>query len=195
MFYRIAWITIRIYITILFRVSVIGVENIPRKGSAVICCNHISAYDAVVLAACMPRLPRYMAKKELFDIKGLSWIIRQLKAFPVDRSGTDMKAIKTAISLLKSGEMVGIFAQGTRVKEGENKAGKSGAALFAIMGEAPVIPVAISGDYKLFSKLVVQFGNPISMEAYKGKKMKTEELIQITEMIMNKINELKVVEV
>lgn len=192
MLYPIVKTLVRVYYAIFFRVTVIGEENIPKEGSAVLCSNHISNYDPLTLAAYLKRLPRFMAKKELFKNRALGWLITNLNAFPVDRSIADMSAFKNAVKILKSGEMIGIFAQGTRVKEGDEKAAKAGVALFAVKGDAPVIPIAISGSYKPFSKLVINYGKPIELEEYRGKRVNTETLGEITEMIMEKVNELKV---
>lgn len=178
-----------------FRVEVIGKENIPKTGNAVLCGNHISNFDPFTMAIYLDRLPRYIAKKELFDVPVLKPILYTIKAFPVDRKATmDMKAFKTAINTLKSGEMLGIFAEGTRVKEGEGKAAKAGVAMFALKGGAPIIPCAISGTYKFRSKLTIAYGEPISLEAYKDIRMTTEMMEEITSGVMEKIQEMKVVE-
>lgn len=191
MFYWIAKTAIKIYYTIFFRVQVKGKENIPKNGGIVLCSNHTSNHDPAILASHMPRTICFMAKKELFDVKGLSFLIRHLYAFPVDRSGTDMKAFKNTIQLLKSEKVIGIFAQGTRVKEGEQKAAKAGVALFSLKANVPVVPVAISGNFRLFSKIKVHYGKPLYLEQYKGKKINNETLEEIAQGIMQKINELK----
>ena len=191
MFYWIARTAVKLYYIIFFKVQVVGVENIPKDGGMVLCSNHTSNHDPAILASYMPRAICFMAKKELFDIKGLSFLIRHLRAFPVDRTGTDMKAFKNTIQLLKSKKVIGIFAQGTRVKEGEEKAAKAGVALFSLKGNAPVVPVAISGNFRLFSKIKIHYGKPLYLEQYRGKRVNNETLEEITEEIMQKINELK----
>ena len=120
--------------------------------------------------------------------------MKKLKAIPVDRSSTDMKAFKLAIEYLKNGEILGIFAQGTRVKEGEEMNAKAGVALFALKSEAPVVPVCITGNYKLFSKVLINFGEPIRFDEYRNKKFKTKDLENIAENIMKKIYDLRVLE-
>ena len=133
-----------------------------------------------------------MAKKELFENKFLGLLIRQLYAFPVDRSTADMKAFKNAVKLLKDEKVIGMFAQGTRVKVGEEKAAKAGVALFAMKGKAPVVPVAISGSCKPFSKMKIVYGKPLYLEEYRGKRFNTETLNEITEIVMQQINDMKV---
>lgn len=192
MFYQIARTAVRIYYTIFFKVSIIGKENIPHTGGIVLCSNHTSNHDPAILGAYTPRILCYMAKKELFKIKVLAWFISHLHAFPVDRNTTDMAAFKKAIHILKSGGAIGIFAQGTRVKPGEEKAAKAGVALFSLKTNAPIVPVAISGKFKLFSNITVQYGLPLYLEEYKNKRINNEVLDEVTEIVMKKINQLKV---
>ena len=104
----------------------------------------------------------------------------------------DMKSFKTAVKTLKEGEMLGIFAEGTRVKPGEEKAAKAGVAMFALKGNAPVIPIAISGKYKFRGKVTVCFGEPMWLEEYRDIRVTTDKLEEITGQIMAKVNEMKV---
>ncbi len=184
---------IKIYYTIMFKVTIVGKENVPKVGNGVLCCNHISNYDPLTMAVYLDRLPRYIAKKELFHNKILGALLRHLHAFPVDREAVmDMKAFKTAINVLKGGELLGIFAEGTRVKEGEAKAAKAGVAMFALKGNAPVIPVTISGTYKFRSEVRIEFGAPMMLEEYRGLRITTALMEEITEKIMERVREMKV---
>lgn len=191
-FYNIAKQAVKLFYKIMFRMDIEGEENIPTEGNAVLCCNHMSNYDPMTMAAFTKRPVRYIAKKELFANKFLSKLMYSLGAFPVDRETTDMKALKTAIKLLKNGEMLGIFAEGTRVKEGEAKAAKAGVALFALKGGAPIVPVAVSSTYKFRSVVHIRYGNPIYLDEYKGQKVTTEMMEEITENVMKKVREMKV---
>ena len=129
----------------LYRVRVIGAENLPAEGGCLLCSNHTSMRDVVVLAAALPRQPRYMAKKELFKIPLLSQLIRALGAFPVDRGGADVSSIKKSIAMIEGGEVVSLFPQGHRVK-GRCARGtpiKNGAGLIAYRSGACVVPAYI----------------------------------------------------
>lgn len=191
--YAIIRFFVKIFYKLAFRVKIVGKENVPQTGAAVLCCNHISNFDPFTMAIFLDRLPRYIAKKELFKNRFIRWILGQVQAFPVDRESImDMKAFKTAVKVLKSGELLGIFAEGTRVKEGEGKAAKAGVALFAIKGDAPVIPVAISGKYTFRSVITVAYGEPMMLEEYREGRLTTEKMEAMTEEIMEKVNELKV---
>ena len=109
--YYVAIFLVKIWYAIMFKVEIIGKENIPETGNGVICSNHYSNYDPVSTAIYLDRLPHYIAKKELFKNKLFSWVLDQLGVFPIDRKvSMDMKAVKTAIKLFKEGKIVGIFA-------------------------------------------------------------------------------------
>ena len=172
----------------LFRFDVRGMENIPESGPYLLCCNHISALDPVVLAVFMKRQPRFMGKKELFGNPFLNWFFRKLGAFPVDRKVADMQAFRSSMDVLKEGHGLLIFSQGTRMKEFESA--KGGVALFGLRSGAPIIPVGIKGSYKFRSKIQIRVGEPISMEPYAGMKVKTELIEQVMEVVVKKVSEL-----
>lgn len=100
-------------------VHVRGLENIP-DGPAVICCNHSSFSDAIWVIVCshQKRIFRTMAKKELFSHRVLGWFITKLGAFPVDREANDIHAVKTALGVLREGDKLLIFPEGTRGARG-----------------------------------------------------------------------------
>lgn len=192
-FYYFAIAVLKIWYAIMFKVEVIGRENIPKEGNGVICCNHYSNYDPFSVVLYIDRLPRYIAKKELFDIPIYKWMLEQVKAFPVDRKAAmDMKALKSGLKVLKEGELLGIFAEGTRVKEGEKGDVKGGVAMFAMKGNAPVIPCAISGSYKFRSKLRIEFGQPMTLEEYRTQKLTADTIEEIAGKIMGRVEEMKV---
>ena len=191
-FYTFARGLVKIYYKFMFRMDIQGEEHIPKEGGVVLCCNHMSNLDPTTMAAFVKRPVRYIAKKELFEKRWSAKLLSSLGAFPVDRQTTDMKALKTAIKLLKNGEALGIFAEGTRVKEGEAKAAKAGVALFALKGEAPIVPICISSKYKFRSIVHIRYGEPIYLDEYKGQKVTTEMMGEITEKVMEKVREMRV---
>lgn len=191
-FYTFARGLVKIYYKFMFRMDIQGEEHITTEGGVVLCCNHMSNLDPTTMAAFVKRPVRYIAKKELFEKRWSAKLLSSLGAFPVDRQTTDMKALKTAIKLLKNGEALGIFAEGTRVKEGEAKAAKAGVALFALKGEAPIVPICISSKYKFRSIVHIRYGEPIYLDEYKGQKVTTEMMEEITEKVMEKVREMRV---
>lgn len=185
-----------IYFKVMFKVVVIGKENVPDTGGIVMCSNHISNYDPIMIAVPLRkrRQVRYIAKKELFQSKIGNYLFHSIGAFPLDRqSKMDMKAFKQGVRILKNGEILGIFAEGTRVKEGEVATPKAGVSMFAVKGDAIVVPVAISGTYKFRSTMTVQYGEPMECTEYREGKITTEKMEAMTTEIMAKINEMKVI--
>jgi len=119
-----------------------------------------------------------MAKRELFNIFGVSWIIRQWHAFPVDRDSADLGAIRRALRILKEGGVVGIFPEGTRNLDGEAKA-RGGAVLLAATARCPLVPVAlvntqVAARRLRASKVEVRIGEPITLQGSERKPTKVE---------------------
>lgn len=191
MFYYLAILGLKIYLNILFKISITGRENIPKSKGIIFCSNHSSNYDPVIVCTSINKKIHYFAKKELFATKFKNFWMRQLCAFPVDREGTDINALKLSINLLKEGKTLGIFAQGTRVKEGEEPVNpKSGVSLFALKSGAPVVPIGISSKYEKRGLVKVNIGKPMYFEKYKNEKPRAEVLTAMTNEIMNEIENL-----
>lgn len=181
-----------IILSLIYKIELIGRENVPDKGAAILCSNHIHDLDMFFISTRIKRLIRYMAKEELFEIPVLGPLIRYAGAFPVKRGKADVGAIKTALKLLDEGHIVGIFPQGTRTR-GKNKNEitiKRGAVMIAINAGVPIIPVGIDATYKPFTRVRVVFGKPFYLDIDKDKKYSSEEMNQIALDIMDKVYEL-----
>lgn len=161
MFYKVLRVIVMIVFYIIFRIKIEGRENIPKKGRLIIAANHISFLDPVILSFCTKRPINFMGKQELFESKLANWFFRKLNAFPVNREGTDLTAVKHSLKLLENEKVLGIFPEGTRVKEFNIENAKSGVGLLALKTKTPIIPVYIDGNYKLFGKIKVNIGKPI----------------------------------
>lgn len=163
-------------------------EKLIKEGGGIIASNHRSMLDMFMIGVRIPRYPHWMAKKELFKNKIFAKIIIGCGAFPVDRGNADVGATKTAISLLKSGELVGIFPEGTRNKDGKQKLKVHvGVAKFAIEAGVPVQPVAVWGKYRIFSRVYVRFGDPFYLPENDPEKPYTKaDYIKFANEIMDK---------
>lgn len=171
----------------LYRVKVIGKENFPQEGGVLLCTNHIDNLDPPVVGMTCPRPVHFMAKEELFEAPILKGLLPKINAFPVKRGMSDRQALRNALSLLKSGKVVGLFPEGTRSTDGVLQKGLAGAGFFALRGEAVVMPCAIIGPYKPFRRLKVIYGKPIDMTTYREKRISAEE---VTAVIMEEIQKL-----
>jgi 1-acyl-sn-glycerol-3-phosphate acyltransferase len=169
-----------------YRYEVQGRENIPPSGAYLICANHVHALDPVMISMHIKRRPHYMSKAELFKKPLFAWFLRTMKAYPVERGATDMAAFRTTMSILKKGEGIVIFSQGTRM-EGWDDA-KAGVAVFALKSGAPVVPTSIAWEG---SKIKIRYGTPISMEEYKGQKVRSELVDTVMQRVVAGIQELQ----
>jgi len=192
MLYSIGRVLFTLYFRLFYRLKVIGRENIPSSGPLLLCANHPTALDMFLIAAMVPRRRvHYMAKAELFRNRFLAWIIRSLGAFPVSRGKGDVGSVKTVYRLLKSGKIVGMFPEGTRTRKKDPNKRKPGIALFALHSGAPVMPVAIKGDFRPFKKVELIFGKPYKVTSNtvnpSGKSYPKEELQRISNEIIDSI--------
>lgn len=156
-------------IRLLTRIHVKGQENEPpiEAGGCLIICNHLTWRDPIMLCAALKHhQPHFMAKKELFRVPVFAQLIRALGAYPVDRGGADVSAIRYTISLLQDGVSVGMFPQGHRFngQDPRKTSVKRGAALVAVKAGVPVLPVYIkvkNNRAKPFCRKDIIIGQPI----------------------------------
>lgn len=191
MFYSFVRGLANVLLAFLYRFETTGKENIPKDSSAVLAPNHIHWLDPVVVACKVTKREiSFMGKQELFRNPVLAWLLNNLTVIPVRRGEADVTAIKSALRVLKNSGMLGIFPEGTRVKEGEEKAPQGGAAVLAIKAKVPIIPISITGTYKFRSTIRVHIGEPMDLHEYQGIKMTKETTEIIGHEIMKKIREL-----
>ncbi len=177
------------------KVEVIGAEKIPQDIPVLLCSNHVSMWDPVLLLAYTRRQINFMGKAELFKVPVLSSILKVLGVFPVNRNGNDLRAIKTTISIIKQGNCVGIFPQGKRVMGEEPKDSdvKSGVGMCVYHAKCSVMPAAVvtkNNKVSLFKKVYVVYGEPISYKDFSMPEGIKEEFEQSSKLIFDKICEL-----
>ncbi len=193
MFYRIVVKILKFLVFILFDLEVHNAENIDNtEGGLIVCGNHISLIDPVILAISTKRQIHYMGKKELFENKLLSFIFRKIGAFPVDRQGVSLSSIKSSLNVLNNNGVLGIYPEGTRIKNGydENNA-KPGIALIAKKANVKIIPVYVEGPYKFRGKIELYIGKEKDyLENYSGR-INTETYTEIGKEILKDIYNLK----
>ncbi len=160
-----------------------GRENIPDKGAIIVAPNHKSYWDPPVIGTAVNnRIIHYMAKEELFKNPIFGWVIRQFGTFPVKRGTVDRQAVRQAVRELKSGNPLGIFPEGTRIKREGLGRFHSGMASLALMTGTPVVPVAVIGTMDLPKKngsLAVLIGKPIEVKKERPTDEKVAELNDI----------------
>ncbi|GEL08102.1 lysophospholipid acyltransferase family protein [Salisediminibacterium halotolerans] len=177
----------RMFFRLFYRVEIIGKENIPSDRGVLMCSNHINNLDPPLVGAFLKRETRFMAKAELFEAPVLKKLLPKLGAFPIRRGTSDRQAMRTGLGLLKERELVGVFPEGTRSKTGRLGDGLSGVGFFALRSEADVIPCAVIGSYKPFSRIKLIYGEPLNMQPLRENKASPE---QSTKAIMSGIQAL-----
>lgn len=186
----------RLIFGLMFRPKIIGVENLPASGGFILSANHVSNWDPPILATFIDREVCYMAKEELFKNPIFAATIRALHVFPVKRGAADKNAIKNAVKILKSGECLGLFPEGTRSKTGKIGKAESGVSLIASMTKVPIIPAALVNTNKIFSaetkfpRLAIVYGKPMT---FSGNSKDKDELANFAQDIMAEVAKLKIV--
>ena len=169
---------------VFFFMRIEGRENVPQGQSVILMGNHKSALDPLTLAMCVPdRELHFMGKKELFENKFLRWAFTKMHGFPVDRGNMDMGAIRTAMNVIKNGDTLGIFPEGTRSKTGHMLPLLGGASLLALKSGCAVVPVYIEGRYRIFRPMRAIVGKPVDMEDLRSGRINKETCDHLTERI------------
>lgn len=170
-----------------------GRENEPMEGPLIVCANHISFLDPVFICAFLKRRVKFMAKSELFKNKLFTKIILCYGAIPVKRGLNDLGAIRQAMQLLKSGNVLGIFPFGRRVREGqeeEESQVKTGIAMLAARTKAAVLPVRVltkRGRVGLWCGYRIVVGKPIAYEELGFVTGGHEEYGPVSDRIMEQV--------
>jgi CMP/dCMP kinase len=183
-------------------IKVYGVQNVPQTGGVILAANHASYLDppAVGASSRRMRMTHFMARDTLFRNPLMGWWFRKSGVIPLDREKGDLKAMKTAIQLLKDGACVALFPEGTRSETGELQPPKPGVGFLVAKGEAPVVPVYVHGSYEAWSKhsgglkrkpIHVIFGKLITQEEIQSLGKGREAYALIGGLIMQRIAELK----
>ena len=195
-FYKFAKSLITSIIKFIFRIEIVNAENEPTDKAVLICSNHFSNWDPLILVACMNAPIHFMGKIELFKIPILSFILKAAGAFPVTRSGVDITSIKTAISYLKGGENVCMFPQGKRYMNVplRETSVKSGVGMVVMRAESDVLPVAILTEHnkiRPFRKVKVIVGKKIDYSAFADIEKTKEGYREISASLFEDICELE----
>lgn len=176
-----------------------GRENIPKRGGAILVSNHLNNADPCIIPGALNRRVITMAKKEMFKWPVISLLFRFIGAFPVDRQGADLAAIREAQAVIHDGFLLLMFPEGTRSKDRQLHQGFAGTALIAYRTGAAIIPVAITGTehFKwpllffrpfLGPRVTITFGKPFYPP--KVERITTQAAKTATDDIMRHVAEL-----
>jgi len=198
-FYRWSGYFARPLVKTYFHIKTAGMEKVPQKGPVIICANHVSYADPVLIAVVLKRNIRFMMLRSYYDKRWIGFLAGLWGSFPVDKDRIDRKVLRTAHEILKSGEILGIFPEGGRSPDGLIKPGKTGAPLIAIREKVPVIPAGIRGAFEAYPvsrrfprrhPVSIQFGDPVYLHHRYSYPKDKKHLPEMTDQIMEAIRNL-----
>lgn len=185
-------VIVKVITLIIYRPKVVGKENIPKDGNAIICANHVHFWDSVTIIVMLKRKVNVLAKEELFNrTKFRRWFANMVGIYPVNREKADLGAIKTSLKLMKNKELLLIFPEGTRNGMAKGTRIKKGAVMIAATSESPIIPIGIQGSFKPFRKVVLNIGKPIDYSQYKNDTKDKEKMSELAKELMQEIVKLR----
>jgi 1-acyl-sn-glycerol-3-phosphate acyltransferase len=189
----------------LYRIRVEGLENVPKKGPAILAANHLSFLDSFFIPLVVKRRKvTYLAKADYFKTWKTSWFFKSAGQISCERGGGDksQQSLEIALDVLKEGKLLGIYPEGTRSPDGHLYRGRTGVARLALAAGVPVIPVGLVGTEKVMpkdakiprlwgrTKVKVRFGEPIDITRYAGKEKDRFVLRSLTDEIVFEIMQL-----
>ncbi len=191
MLFRVLRVLCNIIFCVFIRVKVIDPQKMPPEGPVIVAANHEGMLDMFMIGYRIKRYIKWMAKEELFKNKLVAKFISSCGAYPVKRSTKDFVAAKTTLELLRQGEAVGIFPQGTRSKgRGREHKAKYGVAKFAAESGAVIQPVAIWGKIRLFGRVYVRFGDPYRLPDPPENGYDKESYLKLAQGVLDGIYDL-----
>ena len=167
--YRLGYTISKVVAKLGFRLRSYGRENLIEDGPAILASNHASYLDPPLVGVCCRKDVYFLARKSLFERPVIGPLIAQLNTVPVDRDRGDVGAVRAMIKLLKSGNRVLVFPEGTRSKDGNLQPARAGVGLLIAKSLAPVVPVRVFGSYAAlprsggvrFVPITVVIGKPL----------------------------------
>nr|WP_218909758.1 lysophospholipid acyltransferase family protein [Nocardiopsis sinuspersici] len=183
-----------------------GVHNVPRSGPLILAVNHLALIDPLFVGVACPRPVRFIAKQELFDEGTLprrlfARALRAIGQLSVDRrpGQSAQEAMDSSLKVLESGEVFGIFPEGTRSPDGRLYRGQTGLAWLALTTGAPVVPVALAGTGRILppggrvpslNRVGVRFGEAVDLSPWRGQAHRARPRREATDAIMDAIAKL-----
>lgn len=200
LFYRLARPLVTGICRLLWRPRVVGLEHVPRSGSFILAPSHRSMIDIPMAAVVTSRRIRFMGKQSLFAVPVVGSVFRWLGGFPVARDGTDRKAVRHSVDLLRAGEVLGVYPEGTRQRGPKIQPLQPGAAYLALRAGVPIVPVGMAGTGEImfasghrfprFGRVVIVVGPPIVPEPLAGSVVPRDQVDALTARLADELQML-----
>jgi len=129
-----------------------GRQHIPREGGLLVASNHISFWDPPMVGSALPREVHFLAKEELFRTPGLGWLIRSLNSIPIRRGVADLSGLARALEVLRQGDALLLFPEGSRMRDGELHPPRPGVGMMAVQADVPIVPCYLEGAHRAWPK-------------------------------------------
>ena len=187
---------------VFYKVRVEGLEHVPTNGAAILAGNHLAVCDSFFLPLVLKRRITFVAKAEYFEDKKTAWFFRAVGQIPVKRGGgpASQRALESAREVLDTGDLFGIYPEGTRSPDGRLYKGHTGVARLALQAKVPVVSVACVGTReaqpigkavpRLFMPITIRFSRPLDFARYQDRSDDPLVLRQVTDEIMFELREL-----
>ena len=207
MFYHfLKYVVLGPILKLLFRPWVEGMENLPEEGAAILASNHLSFSDSIFLPLMAPRRITFLAKAEYFTGRGIKGKLTKgffagVGQVPIDRSGgrASEAALRKGLEILRKGELLGLYPEGTRSPDGRLYRGKTGIARMALEAGVPVIPVAMINTFDIqppgkvlprIMRVGIRIGEPLDFSRYEGLSGDRFVLRSLTDASMYELRQL-----
>ncbi len=191
----------KVFFDLFFRGEVAGTEWIPKTGPFIVAANHASFFDPPAIGCRVPREMFYFARKTLFKPGFRAKLLHEVNTIPVDlESDSDVSALKAVFRLLKNGQGILLFPEGTRTPTGELQTPQPGVGMIACKSMAPVVPARIFGTFEAYGRdqrypryqtpVDVAFAPPLSYADYNVEGKGKERYQAVSEKIMDAIRQI-----
>lgn len=188
MFYNCIRMLAKLYVFLIFKVKIVGIEHVPKNGAVIVAANHISNNDPIILMSLLDRKIHFIAKQELFRFRVSKWFFKKLSAIPVEREGGNViRPVRESLAVIYQGEVFGIFPEGKRCRHDETVRPKKGVAFFGYHTGASILPITLVRMKKGFRRPIkVLIGSLIDVTT-----LHTTDYSVLSEFIMKQIREMK----
>ena len=181
-----------------FRIQLEGIDNIPDLGGAILACNHLSFIDSILLPLNVPRPVYFLGKADYWDSWRTRWFVRGTGVVPVHRGGGEQgeASLRTGVDILRRGDLLGIYPEGTRSPDGRLYRGKTGPVRMALEADVPVVPCAVIGSNVALPTgayrprrhpVTVRYGLPLSLSRFRDRREDPFALRSATDEVMYEI--------